>query len=1396
MKKVLLLVVTALISISSRAQEVPKFYENFEKQKKQLNKQNFDKVFAQSSRKIKRAGKDSIALNSELALHQLAKAIAGDGMGVFFKETDSILAVGWQLLSNDTRLKDNQKNELSLDYSELYFNRGNYKEGLSFYSNTIADLSENATTVDSLTFYEKHLKTWQAYKAQGLFYKYNNELDTLLKYLPLQLEDSIYVEVNDSIKAFDKTNGKIKKRKQVLYVQMQYLKGATFFEQGYFKEGARFVEESLKTTKKLGGKTDVYPKMLKLKADLATVAGENKMARKTYKKAIKKYKKHYEKYDLPILELEEAIVNNYITSDREVAVIGSLQKLSKLTFKWGDNTNYYHFPHLRATINAHNYLKQYDKAEQLAIQLINYQSETLPYYHKTTRQNNGMTYQYLLSRNYFDFADTLSARQARSYETAFGVNTPKHGIALIKRAEYLTNYEFDLPTAKTYLFGENWSNYETSYSSWHPELIPARINRARILMYGNELEKATEELSKARKRNEDRFGSQNKTHATILLQWARLSLAKGEFEAAKDTTEIALALFEKIGGKKSLDYLLATQVLADYHLAKGNLYEAELLYSNVVANSKKIYNEIRLTEATDPESLAKLYLSIGDLDKAETMLNKSLTSKSTLFGENHISVLNANYLMADIHFQKGNLMHALHYGEAAVAIGESQLSDSRKIFLTTVKNTLAKTYIAIGDNESAKKQLSDVFDLQKEILGNKHIELGRTSLWLSEVDFVLGNLSDKECVKKLEQAAKAIKKSEDKDHPEYARALLIIAHYQLKEGDFLKAKANANEALGIVEAIKENNEDNLAACYYQLANIYAAENNFDVALDFNNKTAKIYSKSYHALHYHVLQNKADKVKLLYAQGKTKKAFAGQSSLLKDYVKVITTYINHFNRKERQIYNAQISNSFNDFYALALNMEAPEKYYAAVLENRWIEVQNELSKLPSLVQQVKQEKDSAVAEVFNNWLNIKQQEVMAVVVPKKDQKVIGLNVSNVKADVNDFEKTLRKKSAAFKAYIQSSTPSVKSVANQLNDSTTAIEMIRFNAFNSETDSASYAVLQLNAKEGKPQGIIIKNGKTLETEGLTYFHNASFLGTQDVKSFDTFWKSIHAQTKKYQNVYWAPDGVYHFINPEFLQISDSADVFSVTKLIRVQSLSGLNNQKQALLADSTAKLKLVLIPKQTSDSSAYAQVASDDIDWLKELESILAKNRSAIAIVNDSIITESDLLHDFEANIVQLNVINYGGKPLPKNNSIQVQPIRRKGILAGIVLSNGGELSKVKYPAYVNKNEGIMTTSEIRKMELSNTKLLVLPFFEMGYMNWTVIQNQEELIKAFKQAGAEAIVYTLKQVSQEHVKLFMKTFYATWQKTGDDVESIMYSTKQQLVKQAPEAKNDWNSFVLIR
>lgn len=130
------------------------------------------------------------------------------------------------------------------------------------------------------------------------------------------------------------------------------------------------------------------------------------------------------------------------------------------------------------------------------------------------------------------------------------------------------------------------------------------------------------------------------------------------------------------------------------------------------------------------------------------------------------------------------------------------------------------------------------------------------------------------------------------------------------------------------------------------------------------------------------------------------------------------------------------------------------------------------------------------------------------------------------------------------------------------------------------------------------------------------------------------------------------------------------------------------------------------------------------------------------------------------------------------------------LSGIVLSNGnyGWL----YGSSRN-HEGILTASDIAKMNLKGTSLVVLSVCNSG--NGTI--RSEEfygLQRAFKKAGVKSILMSLWNESDEAGTLFMTTFYR-----------LLLFNKYSLTDSYKQAKNDvrkkfphpiyWANFVLI-
>lgn len=95
-------------------------------------------------------------------------------------------------------------------------------------------------------------------------------------------------------------------------------------------------------------------------------------------------------------------------------------------------------------------------------------------------------------------------------------------------------------------------------------------------------------------------------------------------------------------------------------------------------------------------------------------------------------------------------------------------------------------------------------------------------------------------------------------------------------------------------------------------------------------------------------------------------------------------------------------------------------------------------------------------------------------------------------------------------------------------------------------------------------------------------------------------------------------------------------------------------------------------------------------------------------------------------------------------------------SGLVLSGGNNAwMGVDIPEGVE--DGILTAEEISRLDLSNTKLVVLSACDTGRGHVDPVEGVWGLQRAFKQAGVESILMTLWKIPDQTTALFMEKFY---------------------------------------
>ena len=136
-----------------------------------------------------------------------------------------------------------------------------------------------------------------------------------------------------------------------------------------------------------------------------------------------------------------------------------------------------------------------------------------------------------------------------------------------------------------------------------------------------------------------------------------------------------------------------------------------------------------------------------------------------------------------------------------------------------------------------------------------------------------------------------------------------------------------------------------------------------------------------------------------------------------------------------------------------------------------------------------------------------------------------------------------------------------------------------------------------------------------------------------------------------------------------------------------------------------------------------------------------------------------------------------------------PLNRCGIVFA-----GGQKTWLEGVQSINENDGILLGSEISRMNLNGTDLLVLSACNTGLGD---INNEgiSGLQRAFKSAGVKTIVLTLKPVDDNATYLFMSTFYEKLLKGTDKRTAFKNAINRLRNDEKYSAPTIWTPFIML-
>ncbi len=250
-----------------------------------------------------------------------------------------------------------------------------------------------------------------------------------------------------------------------------------------------------------------------------------------------------------------------------------------------------------------------------------------------------------------------------------------------------------------------------------------------------------------------RAGSPPELEAELLSTEGTIAHGRGDYEAAKDLLERAVAMHESLG-------------------------EDEMDGSTLV-------------------NLGRAVAALGQVAQARAIVERALTLIETRYGPRHPIVAKTLTHLGALEFESGDYSAAKDRYERALAIQQASLGPSHPevaFSLNNVGNALAterKLPEALEYYERAREILRDK-------LGADHPNVGRLTFNMAELAKQMGDM--KRAQTEYRAAIGVFEQAFGHEHPDVGRALNNLASVQYDSGDYESSLRNYAESLRVCEA--------------------------------------------------------------------------------------------------------------------------------------------------------------------------------------------------------------------------------------------------------------------------------------------------------------------------------------------------------------------------------------------------------------------------------------------------------------------------------------------------------------------------------------------------------------------------------------------------------------------
>ena len=862
---------------------------------------------------------------------------------------------------------------------------------------------------------------------------------------------------------------------------------------------------------------------------------------------------------------------------------------------------------------------------------------------------------------------------------------------------------------------------------------------------------AYQQFSKALRFSESALGERHRETAASLANLGRLMTLVQRANDAESNLKAALSIYELDKNTYKKEYAGVQQLLGDLYLSLSEYSEAEQNYRAAAEIRKAFTGADREQYAATLNALASLYYAISSYDRAET-----------------------------------------YYQQSAAIIGEVVGTESDKY--ATAINNLARFYSNTNKLDKAEQLYLDASEVYLKVFGESHPSYSATINNLAVIYRRRGDLE--KALEMYQKVLAADSAALGVNHPVFATTLNNIGTLYMARGSLTLAENAFLRATNIRrEQLGENHPD-FAKSLDKLALFYFGQGAYD-------KAEPLFTES-----------------ILINIRKVKSQFASLSE------------------KEKESFYNSIRNDIEKYNSIVLLQKEEKPGLVATMYDNQLETKAILFNASDKMRNaILNSGNRALIEKFNSWRSLKSELGQYYTIDRNELARRGVDIRDIEERIYQLEKEISAASELFAEETNVVRHSWKEVRGKLEKGQAAVEIIRFREFDFEkgeggrinfgfTQNVYYVALIVKSDtQENPEIVVFENGRDLEETFQANYKNSLRYKVEDTYSYKAYWEPIAAKLGGIEEIYLSPDGVYNVVNPNIFKdpqtgryVIDDLDIRFVTNTRDLlEDKKPENTVKSAVLIGNP---DYVMEPSQRMEEAGTAapvgnggnrssSIGVEDIPYGKKYFTNLPGARQEIIEIDE--ITSAKgwknktylgptAIEEVIKNLYNpkvLHIATHGFfsedlKAAERELGVSVSnPLFRSGLmLAGAGATIYDRFNGNEIPPGVE--DGILTAYEAMNLNLDKTDLVVLSACETGLGEIINGEGVYGLQRAFRVAGADAVLISLFKVDDAATKVLMTCFYEEWLKLGNKQQAFK-AAQLKFREEYPEPYF-WGSFIL--